>query len=459
MGIGVFEDALEAAAAYDCAELVLRGDAATTNFDPKNYGQSALEAMELLIAQRRSRQYSSQYNGVNLDKNTGQFKARCSGGSGLTAYIGSFSDEVLAAQAHDTALRGKLGVPRSRLLRSLNFPQTSDYFNLDSWEQEPIPPDRTSRFLNVYREKSGMFQAQFGTRCIARSDSELETAQAYDRAALLRGETTNFPAELYTLNVASATTAACLAQLPASNCIERHREDLRCPVEPQHAALLSTRLASGALATKQRAQAERSSLLQKCVQAADRGGVQELSALRIDLEKALRSRAQSESLQPSASDCRFQPNEEVFLLPWPGKKLTNSSDGIDSSQNSNDTNHMQHIVARDLSSMLATTTSANVTTQSKDAPTGLSKTPPARHLRDLEQVLQVIGGPQSQRKVDKYWPLASFEGGKEAASRSVIDLVVFEVCRRLGLQASQEAALGEWSPSAPVPGVADYLLL
>ncbi|CAE8669752.1 unnamed protein product, partial [Polarella glacialis] len=82
-----------------------------------------------------------------------------------------------------------------------------------------------------------------------------------------------------------------------------------------------------------------------------------------------------------------------------------------------------------------------------------------RLLRDLEQVLQVIGGPQSQRKVDKYWPLASFEGGKEAASRSVIDLVVFEVCRRLGLQASQEAALGEWSPSAPVPGVADYLLL
>ncbi|CAE8596590.1 unnamed protein product [Polarella glacialis] len=38
-------------------------------------------------------------------------------------------------------------------------------------------------------------------------------------------------------------------------------------------------------------------------------------------------------------------------------------------------------------------------------------------------------------------------------------MVVFEVCRRLGLRVSQEAALGEWSPSALVPGVADYLLL
>ncbi|CAE8592453.1 unnamed protein product, partial [Polarella glacialis] len=453
MGIGCFEDELKAAAAYDCAQIVLRGDAVTTNFDPKNYGQSDLEAIALVIAHRRSRQYSSRYNGVMIDKSRGLFKVRVSNGSGSSEYIGCFSDELLAAQAHDRAWRGKVAVPRSRLLRSLNFPQTSDHFNLDSWEQEPIPPDKNSRFLNVCRAKnSRMFLARIGTRYISSSEGELEAAQAYDRAALSLGRTTNFPPELYALNAASAATVPRLPQLPA-------REDLRCQVEPQSAALLSARLASGALATKQRAQAERSSLLQKFVQATYSGDAQELSALRADLEKALGSRVQSELPQPSASDCRFQPDEEVLLQLWPSKMSSSDSIVIGGSQKPDESNHMQRIIARDLSLKLATTTSVTVTTLSKDAPVGASKTPPARLLRDLEQVMQVVGGPQSQRKVDKHWPLASFEGGKEAASRSVIDMVVFEVCRRLGLQASQEAALGEWSPSALVPGVADYLLL
>ncbi|CAE8584904.1 unnamed protein product [Polarella glacialis] len=407
MGIGLFEEHHEAASAYDRAMIVLCGSGAKTNFDPKRYGQNDLEEMKLLIAQRRSRQYSSHYKGVSMlagPDGTCRFAARVDAfrKTSRKVHLGSFTNPLQAAQAHDDAMRSATELPRSTLLRSLNFKQICDYFNIDSWQQQPVPHKKTSRFLGVSKKGSG-FNANLGIRILANCASEVEAAHEFDKVSLALGGPTNFPPEMYTQSVA---TIGCTPDVQSPELLTSSGKHLtRNPEVPLGAAQpLASRLASRALAARQKAQWHRRSLLEKLghlMQVGTKGKIDmhELSVLGSSLEKLLQSREQSESQKPTASDCHGQ------------------AEGISG----------RHRM--------------------------LTK------LRDLGQVLQVIGEPSSKLKVGKRWPLGSFEGGKEAASRSVIDIVIFELCRRLCLQATQEAALGEWVPEAPVPGVADYVLL
>ncbi|CAE8725147.1 unnamed protein product [Polarella glacialis] len=420
MGLGVFENELDAAAAYDCGVLLLHGVGAKTNFDSDRYRPHDFEAMQALIDQRRARQFSSQYNGVVRQASNGKFLARVAlhDGTGMQAHIGSFDDTVLAAQAHDSALRNIVGLPRSTLLRFLNFKHDSDYFNLDTWEQEPVFARKTSLFIGVYKCKPDKFRSIVGLRQVAYCDSELEAAQRFDTASMLIGGPTNFLPQLYKQAPAShgneitrdeQAFLSCHNMIPNSEGYNANR--------PRHTTpSLSACLTLAACATRQRSKEEKRSLLDKFAQAAAKGDAQELSALRSPLEKQLQSRA-----RPSASDWQFQPDQELVLLPWPGRGqgwLSQDSDKVDNSGSPSETNHVQLVIARDLPSKLIAPILATVLTQQIGAPAAASKPPPAQLLRDLSQVMQVIGGPHCKLKVGKCWPLAFFEGGKEAASRS-----------------------------------------
>merc|ERR1712194_931415 len=91
---------------------------------------------------------------------------------------------------------------RYSLLLGLNFPVAEDYFCLETWQDQPVPEGKTSRFLNVgWHRRRRKFAAltNSGRLHVGYFDCELDAAFAADRASLKYGEgATNFHPDTYT---------------------------------------------------------------------------------------------------------------------------------------------------------------------------------------------------------------------------------------------------------------------
>merc|ERR1712194_644887 len=69
----------------------------------------------------------------------------------------------------------------------------SDYFDIQTWEQEPIPEGKTSRFLGVRGRRGKCMALTLKTgRSLGVFASELEAAASFDKASLAEDGPTNF---------------------------------------------------------------------------------------------------------------------------------------------------------------------------------------------------------------------------------------------------------------------------
>ena len=185
--LGNFADEHCAAAIYDAAAFLLRGRGSQRNFPGKLPSRSDLEFAADRIAATTAKQRNT-YRG-----------ARCRGSrwisqirhEGKTFHLGSFATQIQAAEAFDQAQRTRVTAP-SGLLRSLNFPLESDYFDMSTWQAVAVPEGKTSRFLGVSRRSDGLFVAFVRCKFIGRFHSEVAAAQAFDEASLVGGGRTNF---------------------------------------------------------------------------------------------------------------------------------------------------------------------------------------------------------------------------------------------------------------------------
>lgn len=110
----------------------------------------------------------------------------------IRRHLGVFEDERDAAECVDSELRRTVAC-RSRRLSSLNFRSKADFFDLATWQSEPLPERMSSRFLGVSRRGvAGRFRARLHERSLGDYSSELDAALAFDRASLEVGGPTNF---------------------------------------------------------------------------------------------------------------------------------------------------------------------------------------------------------------------------------------------------------------------------
>ena len=186
--LGVFETQEAAAAVYDAASFALRGPGQHPNFP----GTKPAEQLIRLVKSRlTARTPTSAYTGVSRDG--GKWRAQIAFGA-KSLRLGSFDTEIQAAQAFDEALRNS-PVARARKLKSLNFLLPSDYFKEDSWQDEPLPPGKTSRFLGVYYDstRNKFAGTAPGTRQeIGYFMTELAAAHSFDAVSAAVGGRTNF---------------------------------------------------------------------------------------------------------------------------------------------------------------------------------------------------------------------------------------------------------------------------
>merc|ERR1712085_120744 len=70
----------------------------------------------------------------------------------------------------------------------------SDYFDIQTWEQEPIPEGKTSCFMGVRKKSSDRFVARSWKtgQNLGSYASELEAAASFDKASLAEDGPTNF---------------------------------------------------------------------------------------------------------------------------------------------------------------------------------------------------------------------------------------------------------------------------
>merc|ERR1712085_125228 len=109
---------------------------------------------------------------------------------GRKIQVGHFTTAEDAAQAYDKALRS-CAPDRASLLRGLNFPVKEDYFCLETWQEQPVPKEKTSRFLNVgWHRQARKFvtRSNGGMSHVGYFACELDAAFAADRASLKYGE-------------------------------------------------------------------------------------------------------------------------------------------------------------------------------------------------------------------------------------------------------------------------------
>lgn len=114
-----------------------------------------------------------------------------------THALGSFVAEIAAAKSYDKAFRESQPC-RSFLLHSLNFPDPADYFQESTWQSDPVPEGRSSRFIGVvWNQELQKYQACCKRIHLGCFPSEVDAARAFDRASLAKGGPTNFHPSTY----------------------------------------------------------------------------------------------------------------------------------------------------------------------------------------------------------------------------------------------------------------------
>lgn len=200
VSLGVYQSERDAAKAFDRASLAILGSSVPTNFPAESY----LDA-DIVEEGRRLKNFweprpSEHYNGVYQTRGSSRWKAEISL-YGVTQFLDYFQSEDEAARAFDDALRST-GAERASQLRLLNFRQNEDYFDEETWEDEPIPRGATSCFLGVtYHQPTGKYLARVGRRHVGLFQTEIEAGRAFDEASYARGGPTNFPPSDYVAEV------------------------------------------------------------------------------------------------------------------------------------------------------------------------------------------------------------------------------------------------------------------
>ncbi|CAE8738725.1 unnamed protein product, partial [Polarella glacialis] len=197
--LGSFADAVTAAQFFDCAAFQLRGLGGFRNFPERVPSQGELDKAQERIDASRSRRKTSQYHGVYFDRAKEKWHARITVDKHLHN-LGRFKFEAEAASAYDVALRATLPC-RATLLLNVNFQQDADYFGrVTSWQDEPIPCNRSSRFFGVcWSRRDGKFLAYICQQHLGLFALEIEAAQHFDRASLAQGGRSNFHPSVYGL--------------------------------------------------------------------------------------------------------------------------------------------------------------------------------------------------------------------------------------------------------------------
>lgn len=190
VSLGLYASERNAAQAFDRASICVRGGN-VTNFPADWYSEEELEN-----AWREVRSYfkprpSSQYYGVYQTRASGRWKAEIELYD-IKQFLDFYDTEEEAAQAVDAALRSTRG-EKALLLQMLNFKEDDDYFDEETWDEEPIPKRWSSRFLGVtFHQPSGQYLAKLGRKHIGLFKMEDEAAHAFDKASLAAGGLTNF---------------------------------------------------------------------------------------------------------------------------------------------------------------------------------------------------------------------------------------------------------------------------
>eukprot|EP00448_Togula_jolla_P028540 CAMPEP_0170619524 /NCGR_PEP_ID=MMETSP0224-20130122/27563_1 /TAXON_ID=285029 /ORGANISM="Togula jolla, Strain CCCM 725" /LENGTH=255 /DNA_ID=CAMNT_0010945621 /DNA_START=248 /DNA_END=1015 /DNA_ORIENTATION=- len=191
ISLGLFGSQRDAAQAFDCASIVLKGDSASTNFPSDTYTKDDLFRAERILKDFWRPRPSSQYRGVYRTRGSSKWRAEVEL-HGVKQFIDNFDDELEAANAADNAVRST-GVERVLQLQTLNFVRDEDHFKENTWEEEVIPRGASSRFLGVsFHQPSAMYLARLGRKHVGLYPTELEAAKAFDEASHAVGGVTNF---------------------------------------------------------------------------------------------------------------------------------------------------------------------------------------------------------------------------------------------------------------------------
>ncbi|CAE8651881.1 unnamed protein product [Polarella glacialis] len=427
--LGSFKDEFAAAVAYDCAAMNLRGTDARRNFPNRiPSDEETLQAHQRMMAHRSPRKTSC-FTGVCRKATSDKWFATLSIAR-KAVHLGAFQDEADAARAFDVAFRASQPC-RAFLLRSINFPLPEDYFDTLTWHDQPLPAERSSRFMGVYFAKAlRKFRSHVGPRTIGAFTSELEAARAFDQVSMVSGGRTNFSPGCY------VEVRQCPVLQFSSSEVSRD----------QTVELLSTTQAyfpvHSFVAERCQAEAKKGMEAASSAEASLHASRSALAVTDFDSQRVLwqsyfdSERRQGSCRQSTASEWRFKPEDALELKAWPGDA------GIPTVQ-CGAYDVLGVVSAADLPELLVA--------QAARAPQRKLNKASVQLQAKLREVLCAFGLAVSQTEC---WPLAGF-AGNEAQSRMLIDTILFEVCKQSKLTLIPEESL---PASAPVPGIVDYVL-
>ncbi|CAE8643191.1 unnamed protein product [Polarella glacialis] len=345
----------------------------------------------------------------------------------VSRHLGYFLSEVEAATAFDLAFRKSLPC-RSFLLQTVNFLNDEDYFCDDSWQQEPIPEHRWSRFRGVsWESRIKKFRAKIGTRLVGTYSSEIEAARAFDCASIASAGRTNFHPAIYADPHEMDSSKTRLPRRANQNqLVERPAFPLQNWISAHCQAQIAENCGAASAVL---------SRLKADIGVVSESEFQSQRLLWQEFKKA--DKRQLEDKLSHASQWRFQDEELVKIRAWPNNGTTFATlrDRPD---------HCELVRAKD---MLQTKPLASLANLKLKPRTRLK----SQLVRQLGSVVCALEGTSAK---GQSWLLDNFVGN-EAQSRMLLDVILLESCRRSRLSLFPEQVLPAGSP---VPGVADYVL-
>ncbi|CAE8643111.1 unnamed protein product, partial [Polarella glacialis] len=340
--------------------------------------------------------------------------------------LGSFLDESDAAVAFDAALRQAHSC-RAVLLRSLNFCKDTDYFDDGTWDDEPVPAGRSSRFMGVsWMRQARKYNAKIGMKRLGLYSSEVHAARAYDRASLAQDGPTNFHPSNYPDAMDQGASISDLAQL--SNGTEVLTQSGVTPpvahkwIAERCKAQLEQRTESVAAAAVR-------AKLHLASDALTDASTKDLSVKHLWQQFLDADRKHSDGRQGMLVTGAF--NLGIPSISGSGRQMAQKCEVKN---------------AADLAGTVLHSSRYEI------VPTFAAGD---NHLSQVTSQLDGIMHAFVQKPASTdHWPMGSF-AGNEAQSRMIINLLLFEVCKQNGLNLYPEEPLPR---SAPVLGVADYVL-